>query len=287
MPTEPGPRRPYVRAAAITTAVVLATGGTLAWLNRDHIPPAPAPSSPATAAASPTPQWSASSPAVPADVRVSWAYLDSTDGSSRIGGDDDPHALDMLVVPGIAQDYLEQRGDKATDADRSAVAAALSGDPEAGGMLIVRAGGIKPAFERIIEVCSLARTKADPPQATTLDIARYAACLREGAITTPNRAADLLDKMRGQAGGIADVRGNDGGQRLAQFNATVPLEDGRSRTRCMGIGAYWSAAVLVNFPTDRGALFGTETCAQVARAEFPPDTQPAPESGSPAPVPSD
>jgi len=138
----------------------------------------------------------------------------------------------------------------------------------------------------VIDVCSLDDTEADPPRATVLAVAQYAACLREGAITNPDLAGKLLDDMRATAGGIGDVRGNDGGQRLAQFNSTAPAGAGRSRTWCMGIGAYWSAAVLVDWPTDRGELYGVAACAEVARSGFPPDTQPAPESIPPTPVPS-
>ena len=279
MDSETRSRRSYTLLAGGMVALLVAVGG-IAWANRDSSHPA------ATAPTTATPSWSASAPDVPDGVRVAWAYLDSTDGTVHTGGDDELHQLDHLVVPGIAEDYLntlDQRGQDAGDADMAIITAALAGDQDAGDMLVKRAGGLDAAFTRVIDSCALERARMSPPRATALDTARYAACLREGAVANPDLAGVVVERMRGGAGGIGDVRGNDGGQRLAQFNSTVPDGDGRLRTRCMGIGAYWSAAVMVNFPAARGDLFGTATCAEVARTEFPPDTQPAPESGSPAP----
>ena len=139
------------------------------------------------------------------------------------------------------------------------------------------------AFTRVIDACSLTDVRMSPPRSTTLGAARYAACQPEGAATSPDRAAWVIDQMRITAGGIGDVRGNDGGQRLAQYTSTVPAGDGRMRTGCIAVGAYWSAAVFVDWPADRGDLFGSATCAEVARTEFPPDTQKAPEGEPPAP----
>jgi hypothetical protein len=195
------------------------------------------------------------------------------------------------VVPGIAADYLDrfgQGGQNLSPRDTATLTAALAQNGDAGDQLARDAGGTDVVFPRIIDNCQLTETQMGPPRATAADVARYAACLREGATAAPDTSAWVLDQMRQTAGGIGDVRGNDGGQRLAQFNSTVPAGDGRMRTACMGVGAYWSAGIFVDWPTGRPELFGVTTCAEVAAAQFPPDTQPVPDTqqapDSPAPA---
>jgi hypothetical protein len=276
--------RELFTAGAVLTVLALVFG--VAGCGDKTLPlPAPSPVTSIDLA----PSWAPSAPALPDDVRVAWAYLDSTDGSSRRGGDDDPRPLDNLVVPGVAQDYLNTLSKRSSTLhpDEAAVmAAALAQDTAAGERLIELAGGLDASLERITAACSLDGWKLSPPAATATDVARYAACLREGAISDSANAAAVLHRMRATAGGIGDVRGNDGGQRLAQFNSTADADAGAGRTRtgCLAVGAYWSAAVLVDFPTERGAMFGVAACAEVARGQFPPDTQQAPESIPPAPA---
>lgn len=268
----------------VATAVVAVIGSVYA-LTGCRADPAPAPTAAPAPSVQPAPTWSSSVPDLPDDVRVTWAYLDSTDGTHLRSGDTDQHELDRLIVPGIAQVYTSRpAGESADPQQETLIASALAQNETAGAELIERAG--PHAFGKVIDACALDDTQPDPPRATALAVAQYAACLREGAIVDPGMAGKLLDHMRVTAGGIGDVRGNDGGQRLAQFNSTVPAGAGRHRTWCMGIGAYWSAAVLVDWPTDRGALYGVAACAEVARTGFPPDTQPAPESIPPTPAPS-
>jgi len=267
-------RRARLLLVATAVVAVIALAFALVACTRG---PRPAPTAAPTISIQPAPTWSSTVPALPDDVHVTWAYLDSTDGTHTRSGDTDLHELDRLIVPGLAQVY--------TDPPAELIASALAQNEQAGAELIEQAGG-PAAFRKVIDVCALDDAEPDPPRATALAVAQYAACLREGAITDPDRAGKMLDSMRTTAGGIGDVRGNDGGQRLAQFNSTAPAGTGRHRTWCMGIGAYWSAAVLVDWPTGRGALYGVAACAEVARTGFPPDTQPAPESNPPAPAPS-
>jgi hypothetical protein len=285
------PRRPYVKLAlaglALTVAVVGAVTATRHHTHGKAAAPSPAPSV-ASETAGPA-SWAPVEPALPDDVTVSWAYLDSTEGSMLRGGDLNLHPLDQLVVPGIAEDRLDRAaGDRPSSkpGDTTLLAAALAGNHDAGADLVAAAGGVNKVFPRIIDECQLPDTRMGPPQATSLDVARYAACLREGAITDPDRAGWARDQMRHTAGGIGDVRGNDGGQRLAQFNSTATAGAGRMRTGCLGVGAYWSAAVLVDWPVGRGRLYGEDACAEVARVEFPPDTQRAPDMPAPAQQPS-
>jgi len=268
---------------ALTIAIV----GAVVVHGRHHsTPPAAAPAS-----AGPTetvPSWEPSTPSLPGDVTVSWAYLDSIDGSMKLGGDADPHPLDQLTIPGIAEDYLNRfggDGPSLSPKDLAVLTSALAQNRAAGTELTQLAGDTDTVFARIIDACQLTNTTM-PPQATALDIAHYGACLREGAIIDPDRAGWVLDQMRQTAGGIGDVRGNDGGQRLAQFNSTADAGGGKMRTGCLGIGAYWSAAVLVDWPAERGDLYGVAACAEVAKTQFPPDTQQAPDSPAPAENPS-
>jgi hypothetical protein len=276
-------------AGALALLLVIVGVWWIVAVNRDNTTkPAP---TPATAAGvSPAPSWTRSAPALPGDVTAVWAYLDSTDGSHVRTGDNELHPIDRLIVPGLAQLRANQvlPDDRSADPDEmSVITSALAQNDEFGKDLIKRAGG-EAAFGKVLEACSLEADTAahSPARATILGVAQYAACLREGAITDPERARWMLDYMRVAAGGIGDERGDDGGQRLAQFNSTVPAGDGRNRTWCMGIGAYWTAAVLVDWPDDNGELYGVAACAQVAKAEFPPDTQQASEILSPTPAPS-
>lgn len=272
-------RRGHVMLAFVLIALLVAVVGGVV-VSRRHHHAAPGPGQASETADQPT--WEPSQPSLPADVTVSWAYLDSTEGSMIRHGDQDLHPLDQLIAPGAAEDYLNRPDDaSAPPVDADLLTSALAGNPDAGTDLVAAAGGAGPVFTRIVDSCQLTDTRPDPPQATALAVAQYAACLREGAITDPHQAGRVLDQMRGTAGGIGDVRGNDGGQRVAQYNSTIDAGAGRMRTGCMAIGAYWSAAVLVDWPAGQGALYGTAACAEVARTEFPPDTQPA--SDQPAP----
>lgn len=281
-PHEQGPRRHTLTIGRATMiAVVIALTGILVilFLPSRHHRTQPTPVGSASAATSS--EWSPSSPSVPADVTVAWAYLDSTEGDLRRGGDQGLHPLDQLVVPGLAADYLARLGADPTRDQQADLYAALTGDKGAADHLAEDVGGVQAGMERVINSCSLADTRVGPARATVTDIARYAACLREGAIADPDQSAWVIDQMRNTPGGIGELRGNDGGQRLAQFISTVPGETGRMRTGCMAVGAYWSAAVLVDWPATEGALYGSGLCGDVARAEFPPDTQQAPDSPAP------
>jgi hypothetical protein len=287
---------------SVVVAILLLLGAVW-WAtasNRDDAtPPNPAPSNSTPAGAStsadPDPSWTPSAAPLPKDVTAMWAYLDSTDGTHSRQADTDLHPVDRLIVPAAAQLLADRTVTTDPSAGPSAepsvdpatvslISSALAQNATAGDELVKQAGGEDTTFGKVIDVCSLDDAKTGPARATVLQVAQYAACLREGAITDPDHAAWSLDLMRTAAGGIGDVRGNDGGQRLAQFNSTVPAGEDRNRTWCMGIGAYWSGAVLVDWPASRGELYGVAACAQVAKAEFPPDTQKAPESNPPTPA---
>lgn len=283
--------------------VVLLVIGFVWWVvatNHDTTtPPIPAPGSSTaahtSASADPDPSWTRTAPPLPKDVTAMWAYLDSTDGTHVRQSDTVLHPVDNLIVPAAAQllaDRTVTPGGSAgpspepsVDAGAvSLIASALAQNADAGTELVKQAGGADAVFDKVIDLCSTEDAKSGPPQATVMQVAQYAACLREGAITDPSHAGWALDLMRVAAGGIGDVRGNDGGQRLAQFNSTVPADEGRNRTWCMGVGAYWSGAVLIDWPADKGELYGLSACAQVAKAEFPPDTQKASEGNPPTPA---
>lgn len=257
---------------------VAVTGAVAVTRKHSHAGPAPAPVLSAVTAT-----WEPSVPALPDDVHVAWAYLDSTEGDVQTSGDLDLHPLDQLVVPGLAEDRLntlQQHEASAAAADITVVSDALAGDQGAAARLTDTEGGLAAGMGRVIDACQLADTHAAPPAATVLDAARYGACLREGAIVDPDNAAWVLDRMREIRGGIGDARGRDS-DGLAQFNSTVTTGD-RTRAACLGVGAYWSAAVFVDWPGDRGSTYGVAVCAEVAQASFPPDTQQAPDSPAPA-----
>lgn len=285
-PTTPD-RRPYLviflGVIAVIAVVVVIVAVVGARRHRTDSAPTPGVDMVSSQAGEPA-SWEPSTPALPTDVTTAWAYLDSAGGDMVVGGDGGPHDLGRLVVPGIAADYLDQHAGP-NPHDLVMLEAALSGNTEAGQQLIDQAGDVDQVLARIVDSCQLTNTVVGPPAtATVLDMARYGACLREGAITDPDQSKWVLDQMRQTAGGIGDVRGNDGGQRLAQFNTTTVGDNGRNSTTCLGVGAYWSAAVAVNWPADRGQLYGVAACAQVARDQFPPDTQKAPDSPAPSPA---
>lgn len=272
----------FLLTAIGAVVVIIAAAALLAGCARPpHITTSPT----GSASASTEPSWAPSSPAIPGDVDIAWAHLDTVGGTHTTGGDTDLHNLDQLTVPGTVADYLNTTGERSQSTSPNDVArlyAALAGNQDAAAGITGQAGGADQVFTRITDVCQLEHTRTAPVRGTALDIARYAACLREGGIAPPARSEWVIDQMRVTAGGIGDVRGNDGGQRLAQFHSTT-LDVDRYHTGCMAIGAWWTAAILVEFPAERGELYGIDVCAQVADAEFPPDTQKAPEE-SPAPA---
>lgn len=281
-------RRSYPLTALLAAIGVIAVIVLVVALVRTHqhhtTIPTPGPGKVSSQAADPA-SWNPSTPALPGDVTTAWAYLDSAGGDMVLGGDGQQHPLGQLVIPGTAAAYLNTLGGghSLNPHDLVMLEAALSGNTEAGQQLLDEAGGADKVLAGIIDNCQLTNTTVGPPAtATVLDLARYGACLREGAIADPATSTWVLDQMRQTAGGIGDVRGNDGGQRLAQFNTTTVGDNGRNQTACLGIGAYWSAAIVVNWPADRGQLYGVAACAQIARDQFPPDTQKAPDSPAPS-----
>lgn len=285
-PPEAARHRLRTTLIVLVVVAVSAMGGIAAALAGCRTPPRPHPTpQPATYTTGPT--WAPTTPAIPGDTTVAWAYLDSAGGTTTTDGTTGRHRLDQLVIPGIAADYLhqvDQRGHTLNPNDVATLFSALAQNADAAAELTRRAGGLDTVLPRIIDACRLTGITTEPARATALDTARYAACLREGGLADQAQTRWVLDQMRVTAGGIGDVRGNDGGQHLAQFNSTEPADQaGRMRTGCLAVGAYWSAAVFVDWPQHRGELFGVAVCAEVARTTFPPDTQPAPET-TPAPA---
>lgn len=276
---------------AMLTIVAVVAGVHLSgccWKTPPATPPATVAPAPSPASADTGATWTPSEPAVPDDVHIAWAYLDSAGGTHASSPGDELHPLDQLVVPGVAADYLhqlQQRDHTLSPKNAGILFSALAQNRDVGEHLTDLAGGLDVVIPRIVDVCSLTETRPGPPRATVLDTARYAACLREGAIADRGTSDWVLDRMRDTPGGIGDVRGDDGGQRLAQFNSNEPAGDGRTRTGCIGVGAFWSAAVFVDWPTDRGEMYGVAACAEVARTKFPPDTQQAPGTPTPAATP--
>jgi hypothetical protein len=275
-------------AAAVIALAVLVAAVTL---SRHHRRDRPAPGAVDSTGPSATPaslpsSWEPSPARLPADVTTAWTYLDSIDGSVRHAGADTKHDLHYLIVPAAAQDYMDtlsSRGQSLSPYATAAMFAALAQNVAAADNLIELAGGAYRVTQDIIDACSLPDVATTPPAASVTTAARYAACLREGALADPESARWVLDQMRNNVGGIGDERGNDGRQHLAQYNSIVKVGD-RYHTWCIGAGAYWSAAVWVDAPAERGQLFGVAACALTARHQFPPDTQPAPGSELPTPA---
>lgn len=280
--------------AVLTAAVVLLLVGVVAFVlsrgrNGDDTPGVGPVDSPAQSGIgdSPAPSWSAVAPSAPADVTVAWAFVDSTEGDTRTGGDDQVlHPLLDTVVPLVAADYLNANKDAdggPPPAQSEKLTAAMTGDRLAVAWLLEERGGVNAAMKRIIDACAVPQAEVSPPQATVLDIARLGACLREGAIVEPVWAEWVLTQMRAVTGGIGDVRGSDTAQNLAQFNSTVRDEDDY-RTVCLAVGAWWSAAVTVEYPAARGKDYGVTACRDTALDAFPPDTQQVPDNLSPSPT---
>lgn len=231
---------------------------------------------------SPVPTWSPSKPTAPVGVRLSWAYVESIEGTVSSGGNTDAHELDGLATAATVQDYLAHDATPDPDA-ASKLAAALRGDVDAADWVAEQRGGRDAAVARTITACSLTAAAVEPVRATALAVARLGACLRQGGVVQPKWSTWMLNQMRYTTGGIGDTRGSDTTQDLAQQNSTV-LDGDRYRTGCMAIGAYWSAGVLLEYPAELGAEYGPLVCADVAQSAFPPDTQQVPDNEPPAPV---
>jgi hypothetical protein len=285
-------RRIGLTMLAIVTAVIIVLA-VAALVDHDRDDARPGPAAPTTGttipiSASVAPSatgaaWDPSPPALPDGVQYAYARIDSTDGSLQLGGDVDRHPFDQLLVPGLAEDYLNvlaQRDEKRSPAAEEQIRAALAGNAAAIDWLAGQVGGAGKAFARIVDACQLDDARAEPFQAPPLGIARYGACLREGAITDADGAMWVLDQMRATRTGIGETRGDAS---LAQQNSTV-LDGRQYRTGCLAIGPWWTAAVLVDYDSERGKTYGEAACGLIADALFPPDTQKVPERRtSPAP----
>lgn len=228
----------------------------------------------------PNSPWSPRTPTPPPGAVVSWAYLNSAEGDTRTGGDDGLQDLNDLIVPAMAQDYLnaaEERDETVSSAERQKLAAAVTGDPGAITWLIEHRDGRNAAMLRIIDACYLNDARIDPPRATAEDIAGLGACLREGAIVQPEQAAWVLDQMRASTGGIADARSSGSAQNLAQINTIRRYDNDTYQAGCLAVGAWWSAAVIVRYPVERGPEYGKSVCRDVAIDAFPPDGRQLPD----------
>lgn len=274
-------------AAAVIIAVLAIYLGWFAVRSNVHTAPPQPPTASQTSTDLPEPTWSATTPVAPTGVTMSWAYIESVEGTVRSGGTAGPQPIGALAVPAIVADYLdgvESAGATPSPEDTTKLTAAMRGDQDAIEKVTSSRGGETHIFARVIDWCQLTETRTGPTRMTALDVARTGACLREGAIVEPKLAGWVLDQMRDRAGGIGDIRGSEPDQKLAQQHSAV-LHDGRWRAGCLAVGAWWSAAVLVDYPEDRGKEYALTVCADVARDAFPPDTQTAPaETSPPAPV---
>jgi hypothetical protein len=285
MPVSHNTRAALVALAVLAVLVGLGLG--IGARQAAKTEPAPTTTPAPSASVSAAPSWSPSTPPAPAGVRLAWAYVESIDGGVRTGGDNELRELDDLVVPALAQDYLD-RGEVTTDQTPAPdvsgqLRAALTGSADDITWLEGQNGGRDEAMGRVIDACSLKSTKLNPVRMTALETARLGACLRESAIAQPDAAKWVLEEMRENTGGIGDVRGSDAAQQVAQQNSVV-LDGDRYRAGCLAVGAFWSAAVLVDYPADRGEGYAATVCATTARAAFPPDMQQVPETISPAPA---
>lgn len=290
MHRSPGSRAALIAFTALVALLAVAAVVAVAVRSGTDDPPAPTPipqpGVPPTGSPAASP-WSPSTPAPADDVRLAWAYLDSTDGTVRAGGHTDLHELDHLVVPALAQDYLDQ-GEFTTDRPPSPDVSdrlhrALAGEGMHIDWLYRQGDGRDAAMRRVADACALDTTRLGPVRMTALDTARLGTCLREGAIAPAEWANWVVEQMRASTGGIGDVRGSDTAQHLAQQHSIV-LDADRYRAGCLAVGAFWSAAVLVDYPAGRGQGYALTVCADTARTVFPPDMQQVPETLSPAPV---
>jgi hypothetical protein len=279
--TAPDRRNRILALIAATGAATLAT--VLVVTSCDGNTPDKEPLTPTRFASTTTataPTWQPTALALPDDVRVTYAHIDSTDGNVMLGGDVDTHPLDQLTTPALIADYLQQLSEAGRTPNPAAIShitAALAGEQPSIDWITDQTGGHEAAMRRIINACQLTDTRPAPAEATALDTARYAACLREGAITDADTSADLLKMMQTQKNGIGEDRGDS---QLAQHNSTT-RDDSTYRTGCLAVAPYWSAAILTTYPTERGEPYGRAICALVARNLFPPDTQKAPQETIP------
>lgn len=288
---QPATRHRIGLAVIAIVIAVIAVLAVAALVDRDD-KPAPAPTTTAaTRTPSPAPvtpsvsgaAWDPSPPALPEGVSYSYARIDNTNGTLLLGGGVDRHHLDNLLIPGLAEDYLRTltaRGDERTDAVEKQIRDALAGDDDAIEWLTEQVGGSGEAFTRIVKACDLDTTDTAPAKADPMDIARYGACLREGAIADTDSATWVLEQMRATRTGIGESRGD---RNLAQQNSTVLVGD-QYRAGCLAIGPWWVAAIVVDYDSDRGEPYGRAVCALVSGSVFPPDTEKVPEKKtSPAP----
>lgn len=281
-------RRIGIAALAVTFALIVTAGAVAAtFLGREDGPtitmPAPAPT-PAPADPSPTgADWAPTPPALPDGVTYAYAHIDTASGTLQLGGHVERGPLDLLLTPGLAQDYLrslDDRGQERSDNDEQRIRAALAGDTDAVAWLGEQVDGPRAAFTRISQVCQLDDVDTDSLAASPLDIARYGACLSEGVIADAGNASWVLDQMRAERAGIGESRGDNA---LAQQNSSVRDGD-QYRSRCLAVGPWWVAAVLVDYDQERGEPYGRAACALIADTLFPPDAQKVPENtSSPAP----
>lgn len=227
---------------------------------------------------------------------MSWAYLDSIDGTMSTGGAAGTTPTASMIKPAIVSDYLRGRDQAITDPtpdETARMTAAIVDSDDAATEWLYRERGSDVAVQRIIKLCGMTGAQVHPgwwskTQVTAPDSARMGACIRDGGLVSEPWPTWVLDRMREVRGegrfGIGDSRRDPDGGALAIKNGWM-VTDGLWHVNCLAVGGWWSGAVLTRYPASRGLGYGAKLCADVARSVFPPDMRPAPED-SPAPEPT-
>jgi hypothetical protein len=290
-----------VAVAAIVLGGLLVVPGAVAQL-READPAAkdPAAASSSSSSPSPSPSPSPQPPTLqagPVKVHVtgffSWALLGrksgDIDGAKNITA---TNSTESMIKAWIVSDYLRRvaAADKQPTQERlkqASTAIRDSNDNSAQSLWV--AGGGSAVRSRMIKICGLTDTHADPNRASwwsftrisARDAVRMGECVADGRAAGPKWTKWVLTEMTKVRGGVKDQQVKTGGGRWGIIDGlpkeilrqgvsikngwTLIYADGNWHVNCLAITDDWVLAVLMRYPGSKGLQYGANVCKSVAQ----------------------
>jgi hypothetical protein len=275
-------------AAAVLVAAVTWVA-TLAAPPGRALPPAPAPSTAATAAVPVAPAATPRLVSIDTPGYWSWALLDRATLEITGGPDRRPgtSSTESMIKVWIVADRLrtyDESGEQPPEQVLALASSAIRDSDDEAAETLYRDGGGDDVIRRLIATCELADTTAYPDwwsrtQMSARDAVRMGLCLADGRAAGPRWTEWVLAEMRQVRGttdpadqpyggrwGIIDALPPDQQDRLAIKNGWTPIwSDGTWHISCLAIAEDWILAVQTRYPVDLGLDHGAGICHDVAR----------------------
>lgn len=262
----------------VTVAVNLAADRYTTWAPAAPPPAPPSPSSEPPPSRAREPELSP-----PPGVFVSWALLDlrtgDLTGSNNLA---ETSTTASMIKAWIAADELRrtaESGARPTAERLRQLRLVIRDSDNEYAELVFRELGRQESIERLIDICELTDSRADPwgwstTRLSARDTVRMGACLADGRAAGPEWTDWLLDEMRAVRGlgdfGIRKALPPDEAAEVAIKNGWVIREElGEYHVNCLAIGDGWSMAVLTRYPAELGYEYGAARCQSLAAAHLP------------------